>query len=120
MTKQGCLDYSRRPVCCKGWFCFWALNMLGNNPNLRPDKSGIIVFIGNKGVKENQIKIIPVKPNKVGSLEASIYAKNLINKIIGSERKITVAIYYYNEKDEKNPEKIKYISFEPDDRNVQI
>jgi len=120
MTKQGCLDYPNRPICCKGWFCFWALNMLGKSLAFRPDKCGILVFIDAESIEENQIKIIPVISSKFGTLESSNEAKKLINEMIKNKRKTTITIHYHNEKDEKDPEKIKYVAFEPDDRNVQI
>lgn len=49
---KGCAIYPRRPTVCREWACAWRLGLLGDVPELRPDRVGAYVDVSHEGLQQ--------------------------------------------------------------------
>lgn len=88
---KGCKKYAERPQVCKDFECIWLQQQKYNaaNPELRPDKSGLIVSF--KGVIDG-VRVMAVNETRPGAWKSKIGSN--LNTILRNGKNLIMVFSY--------------------------
>jgi hypothetical protein len=87
---KGCGIYETRPDTCRAYRCVWHLGLLGDRPDFRPDKLGILLELNIEDKAGNKIDVFELVP---GTMDAKRDQLKHILARIRSNKSMKHAIY---------------------------
>ncbi len=68
---SNCTIYETRPAACRCYRCAWHLGLLGDRPDWRPDKLGLLIELNSEGVG-TRINVFEVQPGALAVNESRL------------------------------------------------